>query len=308
MTLSRWDSASIRGQIESKVWTASTTVRRYLHGLASGHPDCDWPTWVRAKHLPSSIDKLLVLGCGSGWLERALFQKGGIHAITACDAAAAAVQEARDQATDQKLPIHYEVVDLERELPGHGYDVIVANDVLHHITNLEELYVRILNALNPGGLFVFAEYVGPNRFQYSNAQMDIINRYMRLLPDRLRFDPCLKITLRRKERITIEKMMADDPTEAVRSEDVLPLARSMFDVIAEYPYGGSLLNPLLYEIIVNFREEDPGDRRLLEILCEVEDRLIRAGDLAADFCIFVGSRPVEASALGRELEERHVPV
>jgi hypothetical protein len=68
----------------------------------------------------------------------------------------------------------------------------------------------------------------------------------------------------------------------------------MFEVIAEYPYGGSLLNPLLYEIIVNFREEDPGDRRLLEVLCSVEDRLIRAGDLSADFCIFVGRRPETA--------------
>ena len=295
MPHSRWDDAPLRGQIESKVWTASATVRRYLHGFASGHPDCDWPTWVRAKHLPSSIDKLLVLGCGSGWLERALIQKGGIRNVAAWDVAPAAVQEAKDQARDQNLSIDYDVVDLERDFPGHGFDVIVANDVLHHISDLEQLYARIVQALNPGGLFVFAEYVGPNRFQYSNAQMDIINRYMRLLPDRLRFDPCLKITLRQKERVTVERLMADDPTEAVRSEDVLPLARSMFEVIAEYPYGGSLLNPLLYEIIVNFREDDPGDRRLLEVLCGVEDRLIRAGDLSADFCIFVGRRPASAS-------------
>jgi len=218
--------------------------------------------------------------------------KGGIGSIVACDYAAATVERAKELARAEGLDIDYRVVDLEHdELPGYGFDAIVANDVLHHITNLESLYARIQASLRRGGHFIFSEYVGPNRFQYSDAQMDVINRYMRVLPDHLRYDPCLKITLRKKERLSIERVLADDPTEAVRSEDVLPLARSMFEVEAEYPYGGSLLSPLLYEIIVNFNEENPEDRRLLEILCDAEDRLIRSGHLSPDFCVFVARRP-----------------
>jgi 2-polyprenyl-3-methyl-5-hydroxy-6-metoxy-1,4-benzoquinol methylase len=286
---SRWDDAHLSSAIEAKVWTASPTVRRYLHRLASGHPDCDWPTYVRANHMPASVDRVLVLGCGSGWLDRALWMKGGIRSVVACDCAPAAVERARELARAGDMNIEYSVLDLERdELPGTEFDVIVANDVLHHVTNLETLYARIQGALRPDGRFIFAEYVGPNRFQYSDAQMDIINTYMRVIPDRLRYDPCLKITLWKKERLSIDRVVADDPTEAVRSEDVLPLARSMFKVESEYPYGGSLLSPLLYEIIVNFDESNPEDRRLLEILCGAEDRLIRAGQLSADFCIFVG--------------------
>ena len=287
----RWNDAQLTTQIESKVWTASSIVRRYLHLLASGDPGCDWPTFVRARHLPERVDRVLVLGCGSGWLDRALAKKPGIGSIVACDFAQATVERAREQAAAEGLSrISYRVVDLERDpLPGGLFDVVFANDVLHHVNNLEGLYGRVRESLGSGGKFIFNEYVGPNRFQFSDARMDLINRYMRMLPDRLRYDPCLKIVLRRKERLDPAKVEQEDPTEAIRSEDVLPVARRFFQPEAEYPYGGGLLSPLLYEIIVNFDESNPEDARFLQVFCDAEDRLIRSGHLEPDFWIFVGT-------------------
>ncbi len=255
----RWSDGHFTGTLDDKVWTASPVVRRYLHTLVSRTPECDWPTWVRAHHLPSRVDRVLVLGCGSGWLERALARKEGI--------------------------------DLEAEpLPSGPFDAIFANDVLHHITNLEDLYPRIYDGLAPGGKFLFNEYVGPNRFQYSDARMDLINRYFRLFPDPLRFNPYWNTLMWRRTRIDPAKLAEEDPTEAVRSEDVLPLARRFFDPETEYPYGGGLLNPLLYEVIVNFDESDPFHNRLLQVLCDAEDRLTRSGKIEPDFVIFVGRR------------------
>jgi SAM-dependent methyltransferase len=274
------------------VWTASETVRRYLHFLVSGSPDCDWPTWVRAFHLPARVDRLLVLGAGSGWLERALAAKSGIGSIVACDFApetvAAAEKTAREEGLDQ---IEYRVCNLEAEpLPDGPFDAVVANDVLHHITDLEGLYARIHDELVPGGKLLFNEYVGPNRFQYSDDRMDVINRYFRLIPDHLRFNPYWGGLFWSRWRVDPAWLIAADPTEAVRSEDVLPLARSSFDVEAEYPYGGGLLNPLLYEIIGNFDEKKPFDAGLLRLFCEAEDRLTRSGVIEPDFYVFVGRR------------------
>jgi SAM-dependent methyltransferase len=289
---SRWNDGHFTGNLNGMVWTASETVRRYLHVLVSGSPECDWPTWVRAKHLPPRVDRLLVLGAGSGWLERALAEKDGIGSVTACDFApetvAAAEKAARLAGLDQ---IRYLVINLETEaLPEGPFDAIFANDVLHHITDLEGLYARIHEALAPEGKFLFNEYVGPNRFQYSDARMDAINRYFRLIPDHLRFNPYWSGLFWSRFRVDPAKLAADDPTEAVRSEDVLPLARRYFDVEAEYPYGGGLLNPLLYEIIGNFDEQNPYDRQLLKVLCDAEDRLTRSGAIESDFFIFVGRR------------------
>jgi SAM-dependent methyltransferase len=289
---SRWNDGHFTGNLNGMVWTASETVRRYLHFLVSGSAECDWPTWVRAHHLPPRVDRLLVLGAGSGWLERALATKKGIGSIIACDFAretvTAAEKTAREEGLDQ---IQYLVCNLEAEaLPDGPFDAVVANDVLHHITNLEGLYERIHEALVPGGKLLFNEYVGPNRFQYSDDRMEVINRYFRLIPDNLRFNPYWGGLFWSRFRVDPAKLAADDPTEAVRSEDVLPLARRYFDVEAEYPYGGGLLNPLLYEIIANFDEKKPYDAGLLRMLCEAEDRLTRSGVIEPDFSVFVGRR------------------
>jgi SAM-dependent methyltransferase len=288
----RWNDGRFTQNLDGMVWTASPIVRRYLHRLVSGSPDCDWPTWVRAKHLPQDLNRLLVLGCGSGWLERALAQKTGIAEITACDFALDRVLAAEQTARQEGLGrIRYQACNLEAEsLPDGPFDAIFANDVLHHITDLEGLYQRIHEALAPDGKLLFNEYVGPNRFQYSDARMELINRYFRLIPDHLRFNPYWSGLFWSRFRTDPAKLAADDPTEAVRSEDVLPLARRFFEVEAEYSYGGGLLNPLLYEIIANFDEQRPYDSRLLQVLCDAEDRLTRSGRLEPDFSVFVGRR------------------
>ena len=187
----RWNDGRFTQNLGAMVWTASPVVRRYLHRLVSGSPECDWPTWVRAKHLPEKVDRLLVVGCGSGWLERALAQKDGIGEITACDFARDRVRAAEETAKKEGL-----AADPVPGLQPRGRGAarrpvrrVFANDVLHHITDLEGLYERIHAALAPEGKLLFNEYVGPNRFQYSDARMDLINRYFRLIPDHLRFNP-----------------------------------------------------------------------------------------------------------------------
>ena len=296
----RWNDGAFTTQLESLVWTSSPVVRRYLHRLATGDPDCDWLTALRARHLPPVVRRALVIGCGSGWLERALADKGGIRAIVACDVAAETVDRARAQAEREgKGGIEYRVVNLEHEeLPAGPFDAIIANDVLHHITGLEALYERIHSALAPRGRFVFNEYVGPNRFQYDDARIELINRYFRLFPDNLRWDPVSNSCLWKRTRVDVRKLTEEDPTEAVRSQDVLPLAREAFSAVAEIPYGGGLLNPLLFGVVAGFEPGRPDHDRVLEVLCDVEDRLTAAGQLEPDFHIFIGRRRDEASLRG----------
>ena len=288
----RWYDGKFTAHLELLVWTSSPVVRRYLHELVSGDPNCDWLTWVEAAHFAPRLDRALVLGCGSGWLERALAQRGRFQSIVACDFAGETVSRARQAAEEEGFSaIDYRVVDLENEeLPSGPFDAIIANDVLHHITGLEPLYTRIHGALASGGKLVFNEYVGPNRFQYSDAHMEVVNRYLRVLPDRLRWDPIVGRLLKKRERVDPKQLVIDDPTEAVRSEEVLPLARKFFRVEKEYDYGGGLLNPLLFGIVTNFRAGDPWDDMLLSRLCAAERRLTEAGEIEPDFRIFVGSR------------------
>jgi SAM-dependent methyltransferase len=288
----RWNDNQFTTDLESLVWTASPVVRRYLHILATGDANCDWLTYVEWRHLAPKLDRALVLGCGSaGWLEQALAGRDRFRSVVACDFAKDSVERARARAEELGVTaIDYRVLDLEHDDLGGPYDAIFANDVLHHIADLEGLYVKIQGALKPAGKFLFNEYVGPNRFQYSDDRIDLVNRYFRLLPDRLRLDHVTGQVLWRRERLDRETVEREDPTEAVRSEEVLPLARHFFRTDKEYPYGGGLLNPLLFGVVVNFRTGQESDNRLLEILCDAEDRLTRSGALEPDFFIYVGSR------------------
>jgi SAM-dependent methyltransferase len=293
----RWDDSQFTAHLELLVWTASPIVKRYLHALVSGNPDCDWLTWVEAAHLPARADRALVLGCGAGWLERALAGRGRFRSIVACDFAAESVTRARAAARVEGLSsIEYMVLDLENErLPPGPFDAVIANDVIHHITGLEQLYSRLEGVLAPGGKLIFNEYVGPNRFQYDDGRMEIVNRYLRLLPNRLRWDPISGQVLWKRERVDPTKLALDDPTEAVRSEELLPLARRFFRTEKEYRYGGGLLNPLLFGIVANFREGDPWDDMLMSRLCAAEQWLTEAGEIEPDFQIFVGSRRDEGA-------------
>jgi SAM-dependent methyltransferase len=288
----RWNDSRFTTKLENLVWTSSPTVRRYLHALATGDADCDWLTYLEWRHLAPQLDRALVLGCGSvGWLERALAGRGRFHSIVACDFAKDSVDRAKARAEEVGLTsIEYRVLDLEHDPLDGPYDAIFASDVLHHITDLEGLYLRVQAALKPTGKFLFNEYVGPNRFQYSDERMDLINRYFRVLPDRLRLDHVTGQVIWRRERLDRRKVEKEDPTEAVRSEEVLPLARRFFESEREYPYGGGLLNPLLFGIVANFREEEDVSDRLLEMLCGAEDRLTRSGALQPDFFLFAGRR------------------
>lgn len=288
---SRWNDGAFTARMENLVWTASPTVRRYLHELVSGNPDCDWVTYLEWKHLPPRVDRALVLGCGPGWLERALAGRGRFGSIVAYDFAQDTVDRARREALAAGLTsIEYRVVDLEREDLDGPYGAIFANDVLHHISDLEGISERISDALTPEGRFLFCEYVGPNRFQYSDERMDVVNRYLRLIPDELRRDHVTGRILWKRERLSAAQVTLEDPTEAVRSEDVLPVARSRFAVEALYRYGGGLLNPLLFGIVPNFDESRPHDARLMRGLCEAEARLSDSGAIEPDFSIFVGRR------------------
>lgn len=294
---SRWNDGVFTSHMEKLVWTASPTVRRYLHRLVSGQPDCDWVTYTEWKHLPARIERGLVLGCGSGWLERAIASRGRFDSIVACDFAADTVARAREEAARLKIDsIEYRVIDLEHEPLDGPYGAVFVNDALHHITDLEGIYLRIHDALAANGKLLFSEYVGPNRFQYTEERMDLVNRYFRMLPDPLRLDHVTGRLLWRRERLSAEQVAKEDPTEAIRSEDVLPLAQQRFRTEAIYPYGGGLLNPLLFGIVPNFHEDDePDHARLLEALCAAEARLSDGGAISPDFSIFVGGRNGDAA-------------
>jgi hypothetical protein len=84
---------------------------------------------------------------------------------------------------------------------------------------------------------------------------------------------------------TVRSLQALDPSEAIRSAEIVPLLESYFEIVELKALGGSILQFLLVDIAGNFEDEAGG--QLLDMLFAVEDALMASGDLATDFAFIV---------------------
>jgi 2-polyprenyl-3-methyl-5-hydroxy-6-metoxy-1,4-benzoquinol methylase len=293
-----WGNAEFTHRLAELTWMAALPVKLHLNERSTGHPARDWLTAWAPRFMPGRDLRVLVLGCGEGWLERALARHEWIARIEACDFAAEAVARAQAMAPAK---VGYRVLDLNRDPIEGTYDVVVAHQVLHHIENLEHAFDAIEGALTPEGTLLVNEYVGPNRFQYGDDVDSMINALLRALPAELRRSMLTGQTYEAKARPTVAEMIRNDPTEAVRAEELLPMIAARFEILDRRDLGGTILQHLLYDIVPNFRFEDPLARSLLELLCLFEGKLVDEGRIGSDFVI-VAARKKGA----RVLPERKV--
>jgi SAM-dependent methyltransferase len=305
-----WGDAERNARLAEIHWMGSPVVRAYLNRLASGDPQSDWLGWAFDRWVRGRGLEVLVLGCGEGWLERSIAGRPEIRGIDACDVAAEAVETAAATAREAGLDrLRYHVVDLNHEpLPrppgGGAYDLVIAHSVLHHVENLERCYRQIEAALIPGGLLLVNEYVGPRRFQFTDRQIEVIDGVLARLPAALRKSAVTGGVYPRKPRPSEAEMIATDPSEAVRSDEVERFTRRFFEVLEEVDYGGTVLHHLLYDVVQNFTPGEPRHDRLLSAICLVEEALIGEGLLPSDFALAVARRPRRSKKqwLGRWME------
>ena len=282
-----WNDEQRSEHLAHTNWMANTAVLMHLNERATGDPARDWlSSWAHRWFVGNDL-RVLVLGCGEGWLERAVAQWPFVAHIDAVDFAEHAVARAREAARGI-AKIAYGVVDLNRdELPRNAYDVVVAHSVLHHVEDLEHAYAQIERTMRPNATLVVNEYVGPSRFQFSDDVLSIINTLLACIG----FPP--------KTRPTVEEMIANDPSEAVRSDELLAFTERTFEVMERKEIGGTILQHLLYDVVQHFRFEVPRERAILEILCTIEAMLVDSRRVPCDYVILAarkrGSRVTRAN-------------
>ncbi len=256
-------------------------------------------TFLMGRYLQHRSHRVLVLGCGDGWLERSLAPLWFIESIDAFDVAAGAVERARAEAARLGIDkIRYGVRDLNADrVPAGPYELIIAHSVVHHIENLELFYESLHASLADDGLLLINEYVGPKRFQFTDRQMEIMNDLLPAIPERLRKAKLGPGTYDRKARPTVEEMIASDPSEAVRSDEILAFTDRHFLVLDRFDCGGTILHHLLYDIVQNFRGDAAAESSILRLLCLAEEALIRRGGLASDFQVLAAAKSKLVPAL-----------
>jgi 2-polyprenyl-3-methyl-5-hydroxy-6-metoxy-1,4-benzoquinol methylase len=278
-------------------WLEHPVAKQFFHRRISGDPEIATVEYWRRRFFPEPVPRALSIGCGFGCFERHAAAAGIAQHVEACDISAGAVAQARIYAEEAGLGdrITYSVVNLDNEdLPKGPYDAIFGISAIHHLFQLESVFRSCREALKPGGLFFLDEYIGPSRFQCSPKAVQTINRLLQVLPPNYRRSVYGNgQVVNSYANPSIRSFEENDPSEAIRSAEILPVLRHYFEIVDFRPYGGSILHMLLSGTAGNFDPDAESDVALVKTIAILEETLEESGVLQSDFAAIV-ARPLSA--------------
>lgn len=277
-------------------------VERYHRRAVGGKPFPHWVNYCVLHYLGEEDGRILTVGCGDGELERHILALRPAYTIDAIDISAQRIETARRRAEEAGLDqVTYHAADAEVEpFPGSGYAAVFFDSSFHHLDDLEGILAKTSAVLEPDGLIFFNEYAGPNRFDLSPRERELLQSAFLLIPDRYRrslsapnYGELMKETAIPDPLDVAEQ----DPSEAIRSADIPEVVRAHFEVLEHNDIGGSLLQYALMWISGNFREDDPEAMAVLDLLFQIEDTLMETGEIGSHFVLIVArNRKPSASA------------
>lgn len=274
-------------------WGSIPAVRRRWNRMVTGQDDRTPRTHIAETFLGGGATHALSLGCGTGRNEMAWAETGAFSRIDAVDLSVPRIGNATQAAEERGLAdiLHFEAADIAKLAVEPGsYDVIVTEGILHHLTPLREHVERIHSMLRPGGFLILNDYVGPSRFQWTDAQLLAVNRLLALIPEERRRRWGSNLLKRRVHRPGRLSMYMHDPSEAVESSNILPELDRRFEMLAVHPYGGSLLHLLFSDIAHHFLDDDDATVDILKLCFDAEDNFLEAGKQPSDFVYAVYCR------------------
>jgi SAM-dependent methyltransferase len=274
-------------------WQSHELTARHIHEAISGDPDVSWLAFTKRRFFRRPVDLALSLGCGYGIVERVGLELEIARRFEAYDISPEAIAVARKEAEKTGVGdrIRYEAADLNAlELEPGRYGAVFGAQTLHHIEALEHLLDQVSGSLTADGLFVVNEYVGPSRFQFPDELLPLMNGLLAALPASHRRslrDGSVKVEAVRPSAKAVYDV---DPSESIRSDEIMGLIEERFEIVYRADFGGTLLQFVLSDIAGNFDPADPRDVAMIDLVCLYEKTLIDQGVLPSDFVYLVAKR------------------
>lgn len=286
-----WDDRYLAAPPRPRDWLELAYVReQYINPAVTGSPDVDWFSYVCLRYLRPAA-RVLEIGCGSNGVSFDLCRTGIARRAVAVDVSPEAIRMSRARIASTALEhrIDYRCADVTRMTFADGtFDGVIVNMALHHVLELEQLLANVQRWKKPDAFFVLNEYVGPSRFQWTDATVREGQRLLESLDERYRVHGASGAVVRTFERPNYAEMVTGDASEAIRSSAIEPLLSTYFEIVDRRPYGGTILQWLLADIASNFdAEHRPGDAAELDRLFDEERRLLRRGVITSNFALLV---------------------
>jgi len=285
-------------------WWQSPYIIRHINQRICGVPIDGLSSGLIFRAKQKAGDRLpfrrgVSIGCGNAFKEIQLLREGVVQSFMLFELSDTGIKQGKELAIKEGLQDRTEFIAadaLELIHEESAFDFVHWNNSLHHMTDVEKALRWSYKVLKNGGMFYMDEYVGPNRFQWTDKMLEIASDVRKSLPDRyLRRHskgsvlnkmiftigwmlnlPRLKYYPRIIQRPYKEKIISDDPSEAVDSERILECVKRYFPNAEITLSGGVVYHLALCDILHNFDESR--DCKLLERLMDIDDECAARGE------------------------------
>jgi SAM-dependent methyltransferase len=157
--------------------------------------------------------------------------------------------------------------------PRASYDIVVANQSLHHVLELEHLFDAIALGLRQEGRFLVSDMIGRNGHQRWPEALAMVERFWEELPQPYRYNQLM----RRQEQTYINHDCATSGFEGIRAQDILPLLIERFQFETFIPYGNIVFVFIDRPFGHNFDAQASWDRDFIDRVHAADESAMLAG-------------------------------
>ncbi len=287
-------------------WWHSQCVVKHINQKICGQPLEAFSGGINQRLLEISegktLSKGISVGCGNGQKEMDLLKKGLIGHFHLYELAEARIEQGKQLAKTWQLEDRVTFHNgnaFEVETTAESFDFVHWNNSLHHMLDVEQAVRWSHHILRRGGLFYMDDFIGPSRFQWSDRNLALVDRILKILPEKYLVKPPgglrkkgikgqikgllgkfflkgPKNLIRSAKRPTVERMIEMDPSEAADSGRILEMVKRYFPSAEIVLTGGAVYHLALNDIIYNF--DDDRDKHLMELLLVIDDLCSELGE------------------------------
>jgi len=283
-----WNKVTLAKSAPRTRWWESSRIIEHVNRLVSGKPGLyrlsEGLTDVVTREGKGRVyEKGVSVGCGVGRKEMELVRAGLVRHFELYELSTERIRLGRELARSLRLEanvVFKEGDAFEEAAPG-SFDFVHWNNSLHHMLDVELAVSWSSRVLRPGGLFYMDDFVGPARFQWSDASLRLANRIRGSLPQEYLRNPVrgrgplsCEIT-----RPSLDFMLANDPSEAAQSNLILGSVRRHFPDAKITLTGGLVYHLVLSDVLQNLHEQEPKAAAMLDLLLLIDQMSIRDPEL-----------------------------
>ncbi len=229
---------------------------KQIRAISIGAGNCDVETFV-AKHLIHSGHKNFKIDCLD--INEQMLARGAEYT----------------EANGVSEYINPLLGDFNNWVPLHSYDIVIANQSLHHVVNLEGLFDTVSACLLPKGRFLVSDMIGRNGHQRWPEALLVLQPYWERLPEPYKYNQLS----RSHEESYINHDCSTEGFEGIRSQDILPLLVERFNFDLFLPFANIIMVFIDRAFGHNFDSEGAWDRGFIDEVHLRDTEGIKSGEL-----------------------------